>query len=207
MKKPKRARAKSNAELAADILVPRRLDAGPLTERETGHLRRELAELVRLLQCGEANASKQQVAAELIRALTTRHRGRPKQLKVSAENWAFAGSVDWVAARYRAQGHKHPLDAALQDAQNILEEESGKRWEMKALEDQYRKGVADWRRFDVSFARGIDVERRRLESLGSPNGLEQALTASARGDIERAHYERERYERGQRALAKLAQKK
>ncbi len=199
-------RAKSNRQIVEEFVM-RRPVSEPLDEYWKGVVDKHLEALISSLESGGVSSEAQIMAARLLRDLTGRKRGRPKQLKSPTKNAAFSEAVDWAAARYEAQGHEHPVDAALRDAQNLERDESGKRPKMETLEDWYRKGVVDRRRSDVSFAREIDAERRRLESLGNPNGLEQALAASAGGNIENAHFDRARYERGQRKLAKLRRDK
>ena len=119
MKRRKGARAKSIAELAAAIFVPRRLDAGPLNEREIEYLERELADLGGALARGAASTSQQQKAAQLIRALTSRRRGRPTALKTPLDNSMLAMTVDWIAAARAAKGDERPFESSIEEVREL----------------------------------------------------------------------------------------
>jgi hypothetical protein len=199
-------RAKSNEQIVEEFFNRRPFWTPPDADLKQ-RIHKLLDELVQALVDGNASVAEQRDAGNLLCSLTTRHRGRPRQLRSPYKNAMFSEAVDWAAARYKAQGHDHPLDAALRDARDLEKQESGKRPTMKALEDWYRKGLADRRRVDVNFAREIDGESRRLASLGNPDGLEKALTASAGGNVENVHFDRARYERGQRKLSRSVERK
>ena len=118
----------------------------------------------------------------------------------------MAGTVDWIAAKYAAQGDECPLESALREYRELEKAESGKLLSEETIRDYYRKGVRDHARADAEFAREINHEARRLEEEGASNAVDAALAASARGNPEYAYVDRVRFERGLRRLQEAEKK-
>jgi len=198
-------RAKSNEQIVEEFFNNRPF-ASPPNPGLKLLLQKQLSDLIDALTLGTAPPSRQAEAGRLLQALTGRHRGRPALLKTPHANFHFSMSVDWIAARYAAQGDKHPRASALRDIRDLELKESGKPLSEETLKDYYRKGVSDRGRVDLEFALQINRDARLLEDAGSENGVEEALAARAKGRAEEVYFNRLRYDRGQSRLIKSEKK-
>jgi hypothetical protein len=190
-------RPKSNLEIAADHIVHRRLDAGALTEIEKNYLKTELEKLGAALSAGTADARQQHMAAQLLRALTEKRRGRPKQLKTPLANFHLALTMDLMIASAVVRGETNPLDSVLFEVIELEREETGKLLDRETVLTYYRKGIAHMADRDAAYAREIDfwTEKRAAS-------VESVLSAYEKGDPVRIEIARMRYDRATRRARK-----
>jgi hypothetical protein len=188
----KRRRARTNAEIVAEIFNRRPIGADASPERRewlmkiTDIMRRNL---LAKLERGGADRDDQKNAARLLRALTERHRGRPRCLSTPSERQSFADTLDWFVAVHQRQGKAEPLQAALRDAQS-LERDEGHAPSLETLKKYYRDGVRDMKQRDLRFAAEIDAE---VNKTGL--SLDEVFAAHGTYDANRPFYERRRYSR------------
>jgi hypothetical protein len=184
--------AKSNREIYQEYFNRKPIDI-PLSEEAKKYIEEHLAQLIAALQTGRASPGAQHEGAGLIEALTSRKRGRPRQLKTDFTGLAWF--VDYQEGLHKAQGHRSPHAAALVDLREAKKGEGAPPSD-QTLREYYRKGVTQSREGDRRFARQIDRDAERVSADSIADAIDAALAIDAGGDPAQLHVNHLRYARG-----------
>ena len=191
------SRAKSNDQIVREVIMRRAVD-GPLRPEWQEVVWNRLDNILAALEFGNASREDQREAAEILKRLTVRRRGRPAAPVAVDIYSGFAWFVDHQASLRPDVEKKEAHRLALHAAIAAHRDDTGVVIDIETAETYYLRGVSLSAPGDARFAAEIDAADVDKAGASQPLRPGAAAILSPKGSW--SIMDRQRYARGKRRL-------